>query len=221
MRVTRRLMVAILLTICFSIGASQELRQVPPRPAHLLFLPKKVWALHRKWPMILYLHGKSLRGSDLNSLKKYGLPKRLQKDKGFPFIVIAPQLANGQRWTDTNTLASLVNDVANKYPVDRSRIYAMGFSMGASGVWRVAHDHPSLFAAAVSIGGMYEKPLAMSGRLKGMPIWVIHGDADKDASPAGAREIFALHVKSGGTGQLTMLPGKGHNIPDVFDRSDL
>ena len=34
----------------------------------------------KRWPLILYLHGKSLRGSDLEMLKSYGLASLLAKD---------------------------------------------------------------------------------------------------------------------------------------------
>ena len=94
-----------------------------------MYLPKQMWSSHKKWPLILYLHGRSLRGNDLTKVSSYGLPHRLLSDRGFPFIVVSPQLPDGQRWTDVDSLASLVTDVMTKYPVDRSRVYAMGFSM--------------------------------------------------------------------------------------------
>lgn len=200
---------------------AQQLQKVPPRMGYLLYLPKKTWAAKKKWPLILYLHGKSLRGNDLSKVSKYGLPKRLLTDKGFPFIVVAPQLPDGQRWTDTRSMASLVNETARRYPVDRTRIYAIGFSMGASGVWRVAHAYPKTFAALVSIGGIYEKPIASSGKLKGTPAWVIHGTEDTEASPSAAREFFTLHLKKGGSGQFTALEGKGHNIPQFLEKGDV
>lgn len=211
---------ATTLLIAGFCGA-QQLQRIPPRFGHLLYLPKNMRASKKKWPMILYLHGKSLRGEDLTKVSKYGLPKRLLRDRGFPFIVVCPQLPGDQRWTDTRALASLVNDVAREYPVDRSRVYAMGFSMGASGVWRAAHAYPRMFAAVVSVGGMYEKPLASDGVLKSVPVWMIHGSADTEASPTGAKETFAAFQKSGGHGRFTLLDGKGHNIPTVFERSDL
>jgi predicted peptidase len=199
----------------------QELRMVPPRYGHQLYLPKKMWQSKKKWPLILYLHGRSLRGSDLSRVGAYGLPKRLKKDKGFPFIVVAPQLPADQRWTDTKALAALVEDVCKLYPVDRTRVYAMGYSMGASGTWRVAHDYPTKFAAVVSVAGTYEKPLAYSGKLKKVPIWVIHGTADKDASFPVAKSVIDLHRQKGGLGFFTALTGKDHNIPYVFDDSRL
>ena len=208
----------VLATHLLSAAVGQQLNAVPPRYGHLLYLPKKTWAAKKKWPLVLYLHGRSLSGNDLNALMRYGLPKRLRNDKSFPFIAVCPQLPSGQRWTDTRALARLVNEIARSYPVDRSRIYAVGFSMGASGVWRAAHDNPRMFAAIVSIGGIYEQPLAMSGKLKNVPIWSIHGTADIDAPFEDAKMAFELHQESGGMGKFTALPGKDHNISEFSER---
>ena len=114
---------------------------------YYLYLPAGIES-GRQWPLILYLHGRSLRGSNLSILTRYGLPARLQNDRSFPFVVVAPQLPGGQSWTDTGRLARLVEDVAARYPIDHTRIYLIGYSMGAGGVWRTAIDHPEMFAAA-------------------------------------------------------------------------
>lgn len=209
------------MTCCMAACFAQQMQKVPPRLGYLLYLPKKTYSAHKKWPLILYLHGKSLRGEDLSRVASYGLPKRLLKDKGFPFIVACPQLPGDKRWTDTRSLAAVVNEVARKYPVDRNRVYAMGFSMGASGVWRVANDYPHMFAALVSVGGMYETPLVASGKMKALPAWVIHGTEDTEASEPDAKKFFDVFIQKGGKGRFEALEGKGHNIPGVFDRSDL
>jgi predicted peptidase len=211
----------LVAALWLAIAGAQVLQKVPPRLGYLLYLPKRTWSSHKKWPLILYLHGKSLRGNDLSKVSKYGLPKRLLTDRGFPFIVVCPQLPADRRWTDTRAMAQLVKDISQKYPVDRSRVYAAGFSMGASGVWRVAHDSPGVFAAIISIGGMYEKPLVLDGKMKGATAWIIHGTNDTEASEAAAREFYKLFVAKGGKGRYTPLPGKGHNIPTVLEGSGL
>ena len=45
---------------------------------YLLFLPSKHNEdLQRRWPLILYQHGGSLRGNDVNKLRTLGLTHRL------------------------------------------------------------------------------------------------------------------------------------------------
>src|SRR5512136_634531 len=59
---------------------------------------------YQKWPLILFLHGSGERGSDLELLKKQPLPKTLDQQKDFPFIVVSPQLPlameNWSNWID-------------------------------------------------------------------------------------------------------------------------
>jgi predicted peptidase len=60
----------------------------------------------RHWPLILYLHGGSLRGDDnAERLRTLGLPHRLEQDQQFPFIVVAPLYPQGEIWTDFDALA--------------------------------------------------------------------------------------------------------------------
>jgi predicted peptidase len=200
---------------------TQQLQLVPPRYGYQLYLPKGVWQKGKKWPLILYLHGKSLRGADLSRVAAYGLPKRLKKDKAFPFVVVAPQLPADMRWTDTKVLGSLVADVSKLYPVDKGRMYVVGFSMGASGAWRVACDYPQLFAAMVSVAGTYDNSLATCVHMKTVPVWAIHGTADKEASPEKAKQVVQTLKKVGGKAYLTLLNGKDHSIPDVLEKGDV
>jgi|ERR1700726_2816879 len=41
----------------------------------------------RQWPLILYLHGGSLRGNNIERLRTLGLPHRLQQDQKFQFVL--------------------------------------------------------------------------------------------------------------------------------------
>ena len=62
---------------------------------YLLFLPGDYGKdITKRWPVILYLHGSGERGTDLNLLKTQPLPKTLDQQRDFPFIVISPQMVN-------------------------------------------------------------------------------------------------------------------------------
>src|SRR5436305_4975997 len=57
---------------------------------YLLFLPSDYnQDTQRRWPLVLYLHGGSVRGDDINPLRTLGLPRRLEHDAKFPFVVVA------------------------------------------------------------------------------------------------------------------------------------
>src|SRR5688572_1628488 len=51
---------------------------------YYLYLPPGFERGEREWPVILYLHGRSLRGNDLSMLQRYGLPRYLADGRALP-----------------------------------------------------------------------------------------------------------------------------------------
>ena len=98
----------------------------------------------QKWPLIIYLHGGSLRGNEIEKLRDSGpgILGVVQKNRSFPFVVLAPQCPAGEYWTDTEALADLLGEVLKEYSVDPARVYLTGHSMGGFGAWYLAYKHP-------------------------------------------------------------------------------
>ncbi|HET9333081.1 MAG TPA: dienelactone hydrolase family protein [Gemmatimonadota bacterium] len=189
---------------------------------YYLYLPAGIES-GRQWPLILYLHGRSLRGSNLSILTRYGLPARLQNDRSFPFVVVAPQLPGGQSWTDTGRLARLVEDVAARYPIDHTRIYLIGYSMGAGGVWRTAIDHPEMFAAAAPTAAWTPDPDPEVARaLRDLPIRIDHGTADEVAPFARAEAMAEALERAGVDVTFSVYPGADHGeLTHIYKEDDL
>ena len=189
---------------------------------YYLYLPAGIESGQR-WPLILYLHGRSLRGSNLSILTRYGLPARLQNDPTFPFVVLAPQLPGGQSWTDTDRLAHLVEEIADRYPVDHSRIYLIGYSMGAGGVWRTAIDHADLFAAAAPTAAWTPDPSETVTRaVRDLPIRIDHGTAD-EAAPFVRAEAMAEALEAADVDvTFEVYPGADHGeLTRIYKEDDL
>lgn len=73
-------------------------REVPHKVEvqYLLFLPRGYKKSQERWPLILYLHGGSLRGDDIAQMKKPGLTGKVEANPNFPFIVVSPQCHPGE-----------------------------------------------------------------------------------------------------------------------------
>ena len=207
------LLSACLLPLCLQVP-TQELR-------FLLHVPK-LYSADRPWPTIVYLHGKSQSGSDLSKLRNYGLPKRLNKDVRFPFLVIMPQCPAGQRWTDPDAIMRAIQKVEAKYRVDPTRLYAVGFSMGGRGIFRLADRFPGRFAALVTVAGSsIEKEIIDGGHLKGVPVWAFHGEDDTEVPLPEVQAQVQDYGLRAGPAFLSIIKGKGHDITPVLDRADL
>jgi len=49
----------------------------------------------KRWPLLIWLHGRSLRGDDLERVTRYGPPSFLDERDDFPFVAVCPQLPRG------------------------------------------------------------------------------------------------------------------------------
>ena len=90
----------------------------------------------------------------------------------YPSFVLFPQYPHGNQWMNarrfitssvidllptptitTQLLLNLIDDLTRSYPVDASRFYLAGISMGGFGVWDIISRLPEKFAAAVPVCG--------------------------------------------------------------------
>ena len=181
----------------------------------LLYIPRNDGEL---LPTVLYLHGASHRGNDLEKLKQYGPPRMLAAGAELPYILIAPQLPEGEIWSDAAALIGLVDELSRTYPIDPDRLYVTGMSMGGRGAWYLAYRYPERFAAAAPVAAF--QPItywASSGRLGRLPVRAFHGSDDPIAPHADAVRMHEAALEAGGRSELETLAGRDHFIADVLE----
>ena len=112
------LLLAILCAIRGATSPHQQAHSLDATLSHgvhlsyLLFLPASYAAKpDTDWPLILYLHGGSLRGGNVEQLRTLGLPHKLESEPDFRFVVVSPQCPAGEIWTDTEAIDALLVDV--------------------------------------------------------------------------------------------------------------
>ena len=221
-------LVALALSLIASVSAAKQQAHVVEaqtqhqvRLQYLLHLPAKYNdEPARRWPFILYLHGGSARGDDIERLRKIGLPKRLEHDAEFPFVVASPLLPEGEIWTDVNALAALVDKIAREQRIDPARIYITGHSMGGRGALYFAFKQPDRFTAVAALSP-YGPITAWSKRLASVPLWLIHGAKDVQAPIKDTEELVQAIEKAGGKPRFTALPDADHFILDWYDRNEV
>ena len=110
-------------------------------------LPPKDYDSRKQYSLILTLHGAGVEASGLVDCFS-------SKDWAF---VVAP--TNRQRygfdWQDWGRLDALevLDLVKRSFPIDTTRVYLTGHSMGGHGTWHIALAHPDLFAASAPEAG--------------------------------------------------------------------
>lgn len=189
--------------------------------SYLLFLPASYANTPETlWPLILYLHGGSLRGDNAEQLRTLGLPHKLESEPDFPFVVVSPQCPAGEIWTDAEAIDGLLDRVIRDYHIDQQRIYVTGHSMGGRGALYFAYRLPSRFAAVLALSP-YSPITAWGGKLTQTPLWLFHGAADTLAPIAETKELVQAIETAGGHPRFDSLPGRNHSILDVYDRRDI
>lgn len=187
---------------------------------YLLYLPKN-YEQKDKFPLLLFLHGASERGNDLNLVKKHGPTKLIEQGKEFPFIVVSPQCPANKRW-NTKVLISLIDEIIEKYKIDENKIYVTGLSMGGNGTWRLAVEITDRLAAIIPICG-WEDPFEICSIDK-LPVWTFHGAKDL-VVPLNSTQILVNRLKFCiGNAELKIYPDAGHDSwtetydnPEIYD----
>ena len=171
--------------------------------------------LDKKIPVLFFLHGRSLSGTDMKRVKRYGVLKAILKGKKIDAIVVAPQLASGS-W-DAKKLLEILDYVQKKYNTDTGRVYVCGMSLGGYGTLEFAGKYPNRIAAAVAIcGGGINSDACNLGKV---PIWVQHGDKDFVVKISESEKIVAAIKKCNPNANLTftkIIGGTHSSVEQLF-----
>ncbi|HEV3216964.1 MAG TPA: PHB depolymerase family esterase [Vicinamibacterales bacterium] len=179
----------------------------------------------KKYPLIVWLHGaggvgrdnlRQIAGDQIAGTRTWTQPATQAK---YPAFVVAPQTADGwgaqTRGPDAlgaplTLVVGIVDSLENEFSIDRHRIYVAGQSDGGFAVWDLITKQPERVAAAIAVCGGGDP--ARAARVRTMPIWVFHGDADDVVPVTASRQMVAAINKAGGHPRYTEYKGAGHDV---------
>jgi len=202
--------------------------QAGTRYPYQVYVPSNYDA-SRTWPAVLFLHGAGERGSDGVLQTTVGIAAAIRRHpERYPAIVVMPQAPRDSFWAGPPgdaALAALAR-TCEEFNVDANRVYLTGLSMGGHGTWHLAYHHVERFAALLVICGFVgDRPnrpsvvppgegtpyQRMAARLRGCPIWIVHGEADS-AVPVTESRLMADALRAVGADvHYTELPGTDHD----------
>lgn len=188
----------------------------------------------QRLPLILALHGAGERGVDGLLQTEVGLASAIRRfPHRYPAVVVFPQTPPGTVWHDRSAKAAMaaLDAAEREFGTDPDRVYLTGLSMGGNGSWRLAYLHPERFAAMAVVCGFVaelrlslpypaiaagapEPYAAVAERVKAIPTWIFHGDADPVVPVEESRRMAAALQALGAPVRYLELPGVGHNAWD-------
>lgn len=173
----------------------------------------------KAWPVVVDLHGNGAQGPDGLLQTVRGMAESIRRFRSrFPAIVVFPQAEAGKRWLDEDMEELVIAELdrtMTEFAGDPARVYLTGFSMGATGAYRIAYRWPNRFAAIVAIAGRVDTSdaktysdrdkeadrkanpfvtakdpfVALATTIKHVPIRIFHGDADETVPVEQSRRL--------------------------------
>ena len=169
-------------------------------------------------PMLLYLHGGTGRGTDLELVMDGGFPKYLRDGllRDVPAYIVMPQLTTG-RWSDrVDTVYALVSELATQFQIDPASISLTGHSLGGSGAWELAAAFPGFFSRVAPLSGAVFPTEENLAALSQTEVWAFVGSADTIIEPEYSLEFAQQLEVTGGNVTVTVLEGADHfDVPGL------
>jgi len=173
----------------------------------------------RRYPLVVQFHGSGAIGSDNRAqierdfaARAWAIPAVRARH---PAFVLVPQFpVRSANYDDPSVpriavatpglsaALELVDAIVAQQGVDRTRIYASGFSVGGSATWLSLLARPELFAAAMPISGI-APDRAHADALTAIPVLVLHGDADSE-NPIDSDRAMVAAIRAAGGRQVRM-----------------
>lgn len=191
---SRKSFVALFLFIlCASVGYAKTLASTPQRETGFLrrsvtlrlttidyrvYIPLG-YDPAKKYPVILYLHGRGPRGND--NEKQIGGPHLgsviqlfdlKHPERYRSFIAVFPQTQTNWFNDPAEQAIKALDQTVTEFNGDPQRIYLTGASLGGYGSWYLAAKYPKKFAAVVPVAGGIVPPIIvqrLSGPKSSMP----------------------------------------------------
>ncbi len=190
----------------------------------------------KRYPLVLFLHGRGESGSDNETQLRNGGQLFLDSLRQYPAVVIFPQCPKSEYWSSIDrvvkddgslqfgfpdnrppnpALAAVMDlvdhELAQPY-IDEHRLYVSGISMGGFAVWELLWRIPEKIAAAAPICG--GGPPQQAGAMADIPIWIFHGMKDDIVHPRLSIRMLRAIQRAGGRAKISLYPDANHNAWD-------
>lgn len=183
------------------------------RGGYSLYVPES-YTPDRAWPLVMALHGGSGNGRGF-------LWNWLRDARSFGAILVAPT-ATGPTWalmgddTDTPNLSRIVAEVGERWTVDPKRLLLNGMSDGGTFCYVSGLEARSPFTHLAPVSATFHPMLAAAAdadRLRGLPIYLVHGVLDWMFPVEVARQARNVLTSAGANVTYQEIDDLSHTYP--------
>ena len=178
-----------------------------------LYVPE-YYTPDRAWPLVMALHGGSGNGRGF-------LWSWLRDARSFGAILVAPT-ATGNTWalmgedTDTPNLVRILDSVRSRYNVDPAKMLLTGMSDGGTFCYVSGLESTSPFSHLAPVASTFHPlmaEMADAERLRGLPVYLVHGRLDWMFPVQVARQTNELLSAAGADMAYREIDDLSHTYP--------
>ena len=165
-------------------------------------------------PLLISMHGMGIPASWNKDMMKF--EPIADRDK---FIVAHPEAAPGSnlQWDlggmkDVDFIVAIIDSMAQRFNIDRNRVYASGFSMGGMMSYYLACKIPDKIAAIAPGDGYPLGGQSGCAKTRPVPIFHIHGTADDFVSYSNLYNFLNSKIAEYGCPQAAP---ENRSLPDL------
>ena len=194
-------------------GVLHDNNESGSRGGFSLYVPE-YYMPDRAWPLVMALHGGS--GNGRNFLWSW-----LRDARSFGAILIAPT-ATGNTWAlmgednDTPNLMRILQTVQNRWTIDPKRLLLTGMSDGGTFCYVSGLESASPFTHLAPVSATFHPlmaEIADAERLRGLPIFQVHGRLDWMFPVQVARQTHNLLTAAGADVNYREIEDLSHTYP--------
>jgi len=220
----------------FSLFKKEEFISKGDTLRYRILYPKN-FDSNKKYPVILFLHGRGESGNDNEKQLTHGAKLFLNENfrNSNEVITIFPQCAENSYWANVeietvnnkrfftfvkggeptkamSLLLQFTNQFFKNEFVEPTRIYVGGLSMGGMGTYEILRRKSKTFAAAFAICG--GDNVKNAKKYKHVPLWIFHGGLDDVVTPQFSYGVYRALKNLGNEPKFTLYPKANHNSWD-------
>jgi phospholipase/carboxylesterase len=194
-------------------GIIHDHNEPASRGGFSLYVPE-YYTPDRAWPLVMALHGGSGNGRGF-------LWRWLRDARSLGAILVAPTAA-GSTWAlmgedvDTANLARILDSVRSRWNIDPALLLLTGMSDGGTFSYVTGLERDSPFTHLAPVAATFHPlmaEIADAGRLRGLPIHIVHGALDWMFPVQTARQTRDLLTAAGADVTYREIDNLSHCYP--------
>ncbi len=202
--ITPRFLITLICVLLLSIGSKAQIEPIQVGSTTRNMLVYAPADIETNRPLLISMHGMN---QDINYQRNQTQWESVADANNF--VVVYPAGINNS-WdlsgtTDTDFILAIINEMFNRYGIDRDRVYLSGFSMGGMMTYHAATKIADKIAAFAPVSG-YLMGGANTNSSRPIPIIHTHGTDDPVVPYSGVETCLNAWVSRNGcptTAQVT------------------